>query len=181
MAATSFPPPYWCPLPWCNKKTEKLSCVGYNDQRGVPVPCESDEDSRVCAACSICLSCNRSNKIFIHGTEEEKKVRTRELEVRRDMFEKWLKSKRMTRNAIECERCGDVIESTHRYDSKNCKCGLVFIDGGLSYIHTSRIGVILRTEYTENGVKLPPEPDDPKRWKWTPEMDKLIEAGGDDA
>lgn len=40
---------------------------------------------------------------------------------------------KLIRNAIKCNLCGDVIESTHRHDFKRCKCGTVFIDGGLDY------------------------------------------------
>ena len=42
-------------------------------------------------------------------------------------------SERLTRNAIRCKACEDVIESTHRHDFKYCKCGKVFVDGGLEY------------------------------------------------
>ena len=42
-------------------------------------------------------------------------------------------SERLTRNAIRCKACGDVIESIHHYDFKYCKCGKVFVDGGLEY------------------------------------------------
>jgi hypothetical protein len=37
-------------------------------------------------------------------------------------------------NAIECAICHDVIESKHRHDFVRCKCGSVFVDGGLSYL-----------------------------------------------
>jgi hypothetical protein len=40
---------------------------------------------------------------------------------------------KLTRNAIKCKACLDVIESTHRHDFKYCKCGSVFVDGGLDY------------------------------------------------
>lgn len=33
-------------------------------------------------------------------------------------------------NKIRCNKCGDVIESTHHYDFKTCKCGAVSVDGG---------------------------------------------------
>lgn len=41
------------------------------------------------------------------------------------------------RNAIKCNHCGDVVESTSRHDFKYCKCGTVFVDGGKDY---QRIG-----------------------------------------
>ena len=40
----------------------------------------------------------------------------------------------IVRNAAECRKCGDVIESTHRHDFKFCKCGEIFVDGGRDYI-----------------------------------------------
>lgn len=38
------------------------------------------------------------------------------------------------RNAVKCNRCGDIIESTHRHDFKWCSCQTVAVDGGLEYI-----------------------------------------------
>lgn len=40
----------------------------------------------------------------------------------------------IVKNAAECARCGDVIESKHRHDFVSCKCGAIFVDGGLSYL-----------------------------------------------
>ena len=37
-------------------------------------------------------------------------------------------------NKIKCNKCGDIIESTHRHDFKYCKCGAVAVDGGKSYL-----------------------------------------------
>ena len=41
--------------------------------------------------------------------------------------------KKLIRNAIRCNHCGDVIESTHRHDFVRCTCGKVAVDGGLDY------------------------------------------------
>ena len=38
------------------------------------------------------------------------------------------------RNAVKCNKCGDIIESTHRHDLKWCSCKTVAVDGGLEYI-----------------------------------------------
>jgi hypothetical protein len=40
----------------------------------------------------------------------------------------------IVRNAAECARCGDVIESRYRHDYVSCKCGGIFVDGGKDYI-----------------------------------------------
>ena len=37
-------------------------------------------------------------------------------------------------NRARCHRCNDVITSTHRHDFKKCKCGRIFVDGGLTYL-----------------------------------------------
>ena len=37
-------------------------------------------------------------------------------------------------NKIRCNKCLDVIESTHRHDFKFCKCGAVAVDGGKDYL-----------------------------------------------
>jgi hypothetical protein len=38
------------------------------------------------------------------------------------------------RNAIECRKCGDTIESRSVHDFKFCSCGAVFVDGGREYL-----------------------------------------------
>lgn len=39
-------------------------------------------------------------------------------------------------NAIQCKKCGDIIESVHRHNYVTCKCGTVSVDGGLDYQQT---------------------------------------------
>jgi len=41
---------------------------------------------------------------------------------------------RITRNALKCNLCGDIIESKYTHDFQKCKCGKCFIDGGLAYV-----------------------------------------------
>ena len=38
------------------------------------------------------------------------------------------------RNAIRCNICGDEIESKHRHDFVQCKCGACAVDGGHDYL-----------------------------------------------
>ena len=38
------------------------------------------------------------------------------------------------RNALRCKKCGDVIESKDRHDCVTCRCGAIFVDGGLNYL-----------------------------------------------
>lgn len=42
------------------------------------------------------------------------------------------------RNAARCKLCNDTIESKHRQDYMQCKCGAIAVDGGRVYIR--RIG-----------------------------------------
>ena len=42
-------------------------------------------------------------------------------------------TKKLIRNAIRCNNCGDVIESKSRHDFAECSCGRVAVDGGLDY------------------------------------------------
>ena len=44
-----------------------------------------------------------------------------------------MNEKKLIRNAIKCNHCGEVIESKHTHDFRECKCGTVYVDGGLSY------------------------------------------------
>ena len=45
--------------------------------------------------------------------------------------------KKILVNRIRCNKCGDIIESTHRHDFKFCKCGAVAVDGGHDYLRRS--------------------------------------------
>ena len=38
------------------------------------------------------------------------------------------------RNAIQCRKCGDVIESTNVHAFVRCRCGAVAVDGGHEYL-----------------------------------------------
>ena len=42
--------------------------------------------------------------------------------------------KKIIVNKIKCNKCRDIIESTHRHDFKFCKCGAVAVDGGHDYL-----------------------------------------------
>lgn len=44
-----------------------------------------------------------------------------------------MSEKRLIRNAIKCNHCGEVIESKSVHDFKWCSCETVFVDGGLEY------------------------------------------------
>lgn len=37
-------------------------------------------------------------------------------------------------NQIKCKKCDTVIYSAHRHDMKYCKCGAVYVDGGMVYL-----------------------------------------------
>ena len=36
---------------------------------------------------------------------------------------------------IKCLNCYEIIESKHRHNLVNCKCGNCYIDGGQDYLH----------------------------------------------
>lgn len=42
--------------------------------------------------------------------------------------------RKIVKNAIKCNHCGDVIESTSVHDFKSCSCGTVSVDGGHDYL-----------------------------------------------
>ena len=47
----------------------------------------------------------------------------------------------ITKNAIRCKKCGDIIESTSRHDFKWCSCKAVAVDGGHDYLkRTGNLG-----------------------------------------
>jgi len=41
---------------------------------------------------------------------------------------------KLIRNRCKCRQCGDIIESKHRHDFVQCKCGAIFTDGGKDYV-----------------------------------------------
>lgn len=51
-------------------------------------------------------------------------------------IKKWVvdMNKRIIRNAAQCSKCHDVIESFDRHDFKFCKCEAIFVDGGHDYL-----------------------------------------------
>jgi len=65
--------------------------------------------------------------------------------------------RKIIRNAIRCNHCGDVIESTHRHNFVQCSCGKVYVDGGTDYLRrgytTSRDDYTDLSEYAEVGEK----------------------------
>ena len=48
-----------------------------------------------------------------------------------------MNEKKLIKNAIKCNHCGDVIESKYTHDFKWCRCETVAVDGGLSYAKRS--------------------------------------------
>ena len=55
-----------------------------------------------------------------------------------------------TRNAARCKCCGDVIESRHVHDFVSCKCGAIFVDGGLEYLRRGAKDLNLIEDLSEN-------------------------------
>lgn len=41
---------------------------------------------------------------------------------------------KIKRNAAQCLKCGDVIESKHVHDFVWCSCGAIAVDGGREYL-----------------------------------------------
>ena len=42
--------------------------------------------------------------------------------------------RKITKNAIQCKLCGEIIESTYTHDFVQCKCGACAVDGGHDYL-----------------------------------------------
>jgi len=41
---------------------------------------------------------------------------------------------RVTLNKAQCKLCNDIIESKSQHSFVRCKCGEIFVDGGLAYL-----------------------------------------------
>ena len=68
-----------------------------------------------------------------------------------------MKKRKIIRNAIRCNHCGDVIESTYRHDFKACSCGRVSVDGGHDYLR--RCYTDSSEDYTDLSVTVDPDND----------------------
>ena len=42
--------------------------------------------------------------------------------------------RKIVKNAIKCNHCGDIIVSEYRHDYKMCSCQTVSVDGGNDYL-----------------------------------------------
>ena len=40
---------------------------------------------------------------------------------------------KIIRNRAQCNKCKEIIESLFRHDFVMCKCGSIYVDGGLDY------------------------------------------------
>lgn len=57
--------------------------------------------------------------------------------------------RKIIRNSIKCNLCGDIIESKFRHHFVECSCGACFVDGGHAY---QRIGFKEEGCYTDLSV-----------------------------
>ena len=55
--------------------------------------------------------------------------------------------RRIIRNIIKCNTCGDIIESVYTHDFKTCSCGRVSVDGGHDYLR--RCFIESQNDYTD--------------------------------
>lgn len=59
---------------------------------------------------------------------------------------------KISKNAIRCNICGDVIESKRRNEYVRCSCGACAVDGGHDYLRRTfrEEGVFTELSITEN-------------------------------
>ena len=57
--------------------------------------------------------------------------------------------RKIIKNSIQCNLCGDIIESKFRHHYVECSCGACFVDGGHAY---QRIGFKDEGCYTDLSV-----------------------------
>ena len=43
-------------------------------------------------------------------------------------------NRKIVKNSIQCNYCGDIITSENRHNFKECSCGKVAVDGGTDYL-----------------------------------------------
>ena len=64
--------------------------------------------------------------------------------------------KKIIRNRCQCNVCKDIIESKHRHDFVQCKCGRIFTDGGTDYVRRGCMEVSDIIDLTEYETSLSP-------------------------
>lgn len=62
------------------------------------------------------------------------------------------------RNAIQCKKCGDIIESVSVHDFKTCSCGACSVDGGHYYLRRCAMSM---DDFIDLS-KFQEDPDEPK-------------------
>lgn len=62
--------------------------------------------------------------------------------------------RKIIKNAIQCKFCGDIIESTDRYQYVTCKCGACAVDGGHDYLRRSFKDKDCYTDLSETAEKI---------------------------
>ena len=58
--------------------------------------------------------------------------------------------KKIIKNAIQCKKCGEIIESKSRHDYVQCKCGSCAVDGGHNYLRRNAADSNLYIELSES-------------------------------
>ena len=43
-------------------------------------------------------------------------------------------TRQIIQNEAQCMKCGDIIVSKHVHDYVGCRCGAIFVDGGMEYL-----------------------------------------------
>ena len=43
-------------------------------------------------------------------------------------------TRQIIQNEAQCMKCGDIIVSKHVHDFVACRCGAIFVDGGMEYL-----------------------------------------------
>ena len=58
--------------------------------------------------------------------------------------------KKIIKNCIKCNYCGDIIISENRHDFKACSCGIVAVDGVTDYLrrNSAVLFFIIVVKYT---------------------------------
>ena len=64
--------------------------------------------------------------------------------------------RKIIKNSIKCNLCGDIIESKFRHHYVECSCGACFVDGGQAY---QRIGYKEVDSYTDLSLYEEAEPN----------------------
>lgn len=79
----------------------------------------SNEEARAAAYEAVTSWCHQENS---------------EAAVAADTVRRLQSPRKLSANRARCRKCNDIVESNSVHHYQSCRCGAIFVDGGLEYV-----------------------------------------------